>query len=146
MAGNSDRQPNRNLQVSKSTQNLYSTDNNNNFQTFGTNAGGFPRDDPENEGDFNKAYLRLVKKVYNEQGTNILISQEELDRLAYNQGHLSMQEFQQRIQQCLENKSQKVKMLEEMKKQSEMQECTFKPQILHKSQKEKRNLEQFLKD
>ena len=32
-------------------------------------------------------------------------------------------------------------MLEEMKKQAEMQECTFKPQILHKSQKEKRNLD-----
>ena len=61
------------MQVSKSTQNLYSTENNN-FQTFGTNGGGFTSDDPETEGDFNKAYLKLVQKVYSEQGTNILIS------------------------------------------------------------------------
>lgn len=38
--------------------------------------------DPENETDFKKAYLKLVKKVYQEQGANILISQYELDKVA----------------------------------------------------------------
>lgn len=31
-------------------------------------------DDPEYEKDFNKAYLKMVEKVYSTQGTNILIS------------------------------------------------------------------------
>jgi hypothetical protein len=35
-------------------------------------------------------------------------------------------------------------MLQEIKKQTEMQECTFKPQVY--SQKQQRNFDQFLKD
>jgi hypothetical protein len=37
-------------------------------------------DDPENDHDFNRAYMKLVKKVYDEQGNNILITNEELEK------------------------------------------------------------------
>jgi hypothetical protein len=49
--------------------------------------------DPENETDFNKAYLKLVKKVYEEQGANILITQQELDKVCATQ-HITLTEFQ----------------------------------------------------
>lgn len=38
--------------------------------------GGLP--DPEREKDFGKAYDKLVKKFYQEQGPNLLIPEEDL--------------------------------------------------------------------
>ena len=35
-------------------------------------------EDPEYEQDFNKAYSKLVEKIYVEQGPNILLSQQEI--------------------------------------------------------------------
>jgi hypothetical protein len=32
------------------------------------------KSDPENDKDFHKAYLKLVNKIYQDQGSNILIS------------------------------------------------------------------------
>lgn len=34
--------------------------------------------DPEYEKDFTKAYSKLVEKIYSEQGSNILISPDEV--------------------------------------------------------------------
>ncbi len=53
--------------------------------------------DPEHEADFKKAYLKLVKKVYDEQGGNILITQDELDKAAAKEG-FRQEEFAARIQ------------------------------------------------
>ena len=39
--------------------------------------------DPETEKDFRRAYLKLVQKVYAEEGAgNLLVSGEELQRVA----------------------------------------------------------------
>lgn len=73
-------------------------------------AGG--TDDPEGEHDFNKAYLKLVQKVYSEQGQNILITDHELAKLQAQQ-QFSMNEFNSRITQAMENKKQKTRMMEE---------------------------------
>ena len=37
--------------------------------------------DPEREADFDKAYQKLVKKFYNEQGANMLIPEEDMHRV-----------------------------------------------------------------
>eukprot|EP00347_Sterkiella_histriomuscorum_P013308 403365213 len=100
--------------------------------------------DPEQDKDFGRAYLKLVKKMYQESGQNLLITQDEVEKLAYQQQCLSLTDFNHRNQQCLENKTQKTKLLQEMKSQQEMQECTFKPQTY--SHKQKRNFDQFLQD
>jgi hypothetical protein len=36
--------------------------------------------DPEREADFDKAYNKLVKKFYQEQGPNLLIPEEDLHK------------------------------------------------------------------
>lgn len=94
--------------------------------------------DPEHEGDFKKAYLKLVQKVYEEQGSNILITQDELEKVVQH-SQFNLEEFNKRTQQALDIKKQKVRMMGEMKEQIEMQECTFKP--LTYSQKQKRNFQ-----
>jgi hypothetical protein len=38
-------------------------------------------DDPEYQRDFNSAYVKLVEKIYQEQGNTLLISQEEIMRI-----------------------------------------------------------------
>ena len=38
-------------------------------------------DEPLVEKDFNKAYNKLVEKIYSEQGSNILVSPEELAKV-----------------------------------------------------------------
>jgi hypothetical protein len=50
-------------------------------QQYQTQAPAPSNDDPEVEHDFNKAYLKLVQKVYSEQGQNILITDSELAKL-----------------------------------------------------------------
>ncbi len=41
----------------------------------------FGHHDPEREADFDKAYNKLVKKFYQEQGPNLLIPEEDLHKL-----------------------------------------------------------------
>lgn len=38
--------------------------------------------DPENEHDFNKAYSRLLHKLYNESGNSLLVPQQDIAKLA----------------------------------------------------------------
>ena len=38
--------------------------------------------DPENEHDFNKAYSRLLHKLYNESGNSLLVPQKDIAKLA----------------------------------------------------------------
>jgi hypothetical protein len=83
--------------------------------------------------------LKLVEKVYTEQGiNNLLITKEELNKIAHDK-QLNLEEFNQRNLQLLENKQQKAKELGEVQKAKEMQECTFKPQTY--SQKQQRNFD-----
>ena len=53
--------------------------------------------DPECETDFKKAYLKLVKKVYEEQGPNILITQEELNKVV-DKDQFRQEEFISKVQ------------------------------------------------
>jgi hypothetical protein len=96
------------------------------------------RQDPEYESDFKNAYLKLVKKVYEEQGENILITQEELERVAEKE-QLKQQDFRERLQQQIEQRQQRARLMDESKKQMEMKDCTFKPQTY--SVKQKRNFD-----
>lgn len=44
------------------------------------NEEGMGSHDPEREADFDKAYNKLVKKFYQEQGPNMLIPEDDLHR------------------------------------------------------------------
>jgi hypothetical protein len=57
--------------------------------------GGLP--DPEREADFDKAYQKLVQKFYKEQGPNMLIPDEDLNKVESQKINISEQ--QMRIQE-----------------------------------------------
>ena len=58
--------------------------------------------------------------------------------------NINQKEFNDRVKQSLENKKEKTKMLEQILKDQEMKECSFKPQLM--SHRQNRKLDQFLMD
>lgn len=45
--------------------------------------------DPEREADFDKAYQKLVQKFYKEQGPNMLIPDEDLNKVDSNKVNIA---------------------------------------------------------
>lgn len=105
--------------------------------------------DPEREADFDKAYNKLVKKFYNEQGPNLLIPEEDLHKAE--QKGFDANEVQRKILEQQRKKEEKIKMIKQMQEEKELEGCTFAPQMLTKKKKktdaeEKRDLNKFLDD
>lgn len=102
--------------------------------------------DPECEADFDKAYNKLVKKFYQEQGPNLLIPEEDLYKA--DQRGLDIGEVQKKIQEDQRRKDEKIRMLKQIQEEKELKGCTFAPQMLtkKKNQGEKRDLNKFLED
>lgn len=67
--------------------------------------------DPENEQDFRKAYDKLVQKYYNEHGANMLIPEEDYQRV--DQQKIDVKELQKRIETDLQRKEQKLQAMRE---------------------------------
>jgi hypothetical protein len=70
------------------------------------------RDDIEGTKDFNKAYSKLVKKFYNEEGANLMIPEEDLinhEMGEFNRPKLDVNERQKRIEEQLRRKEEKIK-------------------------------------
>lgn len=65
--------------------------------------------DPERETDFGKAYNKLVKKFYQEQGPNLLIPEEDLYKVE--QRGVNINEVQRRIEEDARRKDEKIRML-----------------------------------
>ena len=99
--------------------------------------------DPEREADFDKAYNKLVKKFYQEQGPNLLIPEEDLYKAE--QRGIDVGEVQRRIQEDQRRKDEKLRMLKQIQEEKELEGCTFAPQMLTKK-REKRDLGKFLED
>ncbi len=68
--------------------------------------------DPEQEADFDKAYNKLIKKFYQEQGPNLLIPEEDLYKIE--QRGLDINEVQRRIQEDAKRKDEKIRILKQI--------------------------------
>ena len=100
--------------------------------------------DPEYEKDFSKAYNKLVKKFYNEQGPNLLIPEEDLFRAE--QRGFNVEDVQKRILEDQRKKEEKIRMMKAIKEEQELEGCTFAPQMVAKKKGEKRDMNKFLED
>ena len=110
--------------------------------------GGQPLADPEREQDFGKAYNKLVKKFYHEQGPNLLIPEEDLHKAE--QKGLDIREVQRRIVEDAQRKEEKIRIMKQMQEEKELEGCTFAPVMKTKKKNanggEKRDLNKFLED
>eukprot|EP00347_Sterkiella_histriomuscorum_P000078 403377271 len=104
--------------------------------------------DPEREQDFGKAYNKLVKKFYQEQGPNLLIPEEDLYKVE--QRGLDINQVQRRIEEDARRKEEKIRVMKQMQEDKELEGCTFAPQMATKKKAaqptEKRDLNKFLED
>ena len=104
--------------------------------------------DPESQKDFKSAYNQLVERVHLEQGNDLLLNYDEL-KSAQDRKELRKQlkeRTDDRIKAFNENKRRKVEVIKHENEKKEMDGCTFKPQLVAKPLKEKRNFQQFLDD
>lgn len=104
--------------------------------------------DPEGLKDFKNAYSQLVRKVHLEQGNDLLLNQDEYED-ALKRKELRKQlddRTNDRIKAFNENKRRKMELIKQENEKKELENCTFKPQLVAKPLKERRNFEQFLAD
>jgi hypothetical protein len=104
--------------------------------------------DPEAQKDFKSAYNQLVERVHLEQGNDLLLNFDEL-KSAQDRKELRKQlkdRTDDRIKGFNENKRRKVEIIKQENEKKEMDGCTFKPQLVAKPLKERRNFDQFIAD
>ena len=102
--------------------------------------------DPEREADFDKAYQKLVQKFYKEQGPNMLIPDEDLNKAE--PAKVNIAEKQRKMYEQLQKKEEKLQMMREIQEQKALEGCTFAPERVTKKKQpeEKRDLNKFLED
>jgi hypothetical protein len=102
--------------------------------------------DPEQERDFRNAYDQLVEKMFIEQGNDLLISQEEYAKaMQKKELRKNLKErTDERVKDFQENKRRKMEMIKHENEKKEMEHCTFKPQMMTRSDRPQRNLDEFL--
>jgi hypothetical protein len=107
-----------------------------------------PNHDPESMRDFRSAYDKLVEKMYMEQGNDLLLNREEYEK-AMEKKELRKQlkeRTDERMKKFNENKRRKMELIKQENEKKELENCTFKPQLITKNAGQRRNLEQFLHD
>ncbi len=100
--------------------------------------------DPEFHKDFNGAYSKLVEKLYQDQGSNYLLSQDEIHKLEHAK-ELNEEGFRARITEFEDRKKTRLEKMQDYAKDKELEGCTFKPELVTE-QNRKRTLKQFLDD
>jgi hypothetical protein len=106
----------------------------------------FDSQNPENEIDFKKAYTKLANRISSQDNEgNILASTSELRQLQTDRRKTSGgRSFQERTQYNKEKIKTKADQIRAELEKREIEECTFAPKTLRKT--EKRKLDDFLKD
>lgn len=102
--------------------------------------------EPEVQRDFKSAYDKLVEKVHSEQGMNLLLNQYELEQ-AIKKKELRKQlkeHTDERIRKFNENKRRKMELIKQENEMKEMDNCTFKPQLVAQPINKRRNFDEFL--
>lgn len=82
-----------------------------------------PPTDPEREADFDKAYQKLVQKFYKEHGNNMLIPDEDLNKV--DSQKVNIEELQRRIEEGARKKEERMMMMKQEREMKEIEGCTF---------------------
>jgi len=108
-------------------------------------GGKYDPQNPENEADFKKAYAKLANRISSQDSEgNMLASASELRQLQTDRRANGGKSFQERTQYNKEKAKTKVDQIKAELEKKEIEECTFAPKTLRKT--EKRKLNDFLKD
>eukprot|EP00826_Nyctotherus_ovalis_P045895 TRINITY_DN5121_c0_g2_i1.p1 TRINITY_DN5121_c0_g2~~TRINITY_DN5121_c0_g2_i1.p1 ORF type:complete len:437 (-),score=138.64 TRINITY_DN5121_c0_g2_i1:2076-3386(-) len=100
---------------------------------------------PENEADFKKAYAKLANRMSSQDEADMLGSAGDLRQLQTDRRRAEgRRSFQERVQHNRERTKAKVDHIRAELQKREVEECTFAPKTLRKT--EKRKLDDFLKD
>lgn len=102
------------------------------------------QNDPEKHRDFNGAYSKLVEKIYQEQGNNLLFSQQEYEEILRKQQRQNRGKTHERAKEFHDNKRKKIELIKQEKEMKEMDACTFKPQLVSRQLDQRRNFDEFL--
>ena len=103
---------------------------------------------PEKKKDFISAYDQLVERMHLEQGNDLLLNENEYQKAMEKKEmrkHLK-ERTEDRTKNFNEQKRRKMELIKQENENKEMENCTFKPQLVAKPLKQRRNLEQFLED
>ena len=102
----------------------------------------------EPQKDFMSAYDKLVERMHMEQGNDLLLNEEEFQKAMEKKEmrkHLK-EKTDERIKEFQENKRRKMEMIKQENERKEVEDCTFKPQLISKPISQRRNFQQFLED
>lgn len=100
-----------------------------------SNQFAVSRDAVEGTKSFEKAYDKLVKKFYNEEGANLLIPQEDMmihEYQEHNAPRFNIQERQKKYAEIERRKQEKIRLAQLEKEKKEMEECSFAPRLYKK--------------
>lgn len=104
------------------------------------------QDEPELQRDFKSAYDKLVERMHVEQGMDLLLNQSEFEA-AMRKKELRKQlkeHTDERIRKFNENKRRKMELIKQENEKKEMDNCTFKPQLVAQTANRRRNFDEFL--
>ena len=93
------------------------------------------KDAVEGTKNFEKAYDKLVKKFYHEEGANLLIPQEDMmihEFKEENKVTFNIEERQKKYAEQERRKQEKIRLALIEKEKKEMEECSFAPKIRKK--------------
>ncbi len=105
--------------------------------------------DPEGKKDFGSAYDKLIEKIHQEQGNDLLISDYEYQKaMEKKEMRKNLKErTDMKVKDFNENKRRKMELIKQENENKELEECTFKPKLVTKNTAgRRRNLDQFLSD
>lgn len=105
-----------------------------------TSRANLKHDDVEGIKNFDRAYDKLVKKFYHEEGANLLIPQEDLIMHEYNMQNkvkVDVEDHQRRIREQQRKKDEKIRLAQLEKEQKELEECSFAPNVKAKKAKKR---------
>ena len=106
-------------------------------------------EDPEERKDFGSAYDKLVEKIHLDQGSHLLISEHEYQKaMEKKEMQKNMKErTEAKIKDFNENKRRKMELIKQENENKELEECTFKPNLISKNVGgRRRKLDEFLAD
>lgn len=102
--------------------------------------------DPEARRDFRSAYDQLVERMHMEQGNDLLLNKEEyMKAMEKKQMRKQLKErTDDKIKTFNEGKRRKMELIKQENEKKEMEDCTFKPQLVAKPLQGRRKFNEFL--
>ena len=102
---------------------------NKSFNSYGIGGESSHWGDSEFHRDFDAAYNKLVEKLYQDQGSNYLLSHDEINKLEHMK-ELNQDDFRARITEFEDRKRNRLAKMQDYAKEKEVEGCTFKPELV----------------